>query len=53
MGRLERGDSHKNWKPDLEWLLKSSNFLKVIEGKYDGSGKSAESDLDDFIARAK
>jgi len=22
------------WRPDLEWLMKASNFAKVIEGKY-------------------
>ena len=25
----------KEWKADLGWLLKRSNFIKVLEGKYD------------------
>lgn len=28
------GDNDKNWKPDLGWLLKKENFIKVCEGKY-------------------
>lgn len=30
------GDNDKNWKPDLGWLLKKENFIKVCEGKYHG-----------------
>lgn len=30
---IKRGDG-SSWKPDLPWLLKSENFVKVIEGKY-------------------
>jgi phage replication O-like protein O len=29
------GENSRNWKPDLEWLTKESNFIKVIEGKYE------------------
>ena len=30
---IERRDG-PTWKPDLPWLLKAENFIKVIEGKY-------------------
>lgn len=30
------GNNDKNWKPDLGWLLKKENFIKVCEGKYHG-----------------
>jgi Protein of unknown function (DUF1376) len=36
---LRDGIPRKNgtpWRPDLPWLLKSENFLKVIEGCYEG-----------------
>lgn len=30
---IPRGDG-SSWKPDLIWLMKKENFLKVIEGKF-------------------
>jgi hypothetical protein len=30
----------REWRADLEWLLKASNFVKVIEGKYDNRNGS-------------
>lgn len=29
------GKNDRVWKADFDWLIKSSNFLKVLEGKYD------------------
>lgn len=30
MGRIEN-----SWRPDLEWLMRPTNFIKVLEGRYD------------------
>ena len=29
------GENEKGWQADLEWLVTSSNFVKVIEGNYE------------------
>jgi hypothetical protein len=29
------GKNDKAWKADFEWLMRPTNFLKVLEGKYD------------------
>ncbi len=34
-GRVEARDGRRPFLADLEWLVKPSNFVKVIEGKYD------------------
>jgi hypothetical protein len=34
MGRKQSRDG-RLWECDLEWLLRPSNFVKVIEGKYE------------------
>ena len=28
------GNNDRGWKPDLEWITKEDNFIKIIEGKY-------------------
>lgn len=33
-GRAEPGRGHKPFTADLEWLMRPTNFAKVIEGKY-------------------
>jgi len=35
MGKKESSAGFKKFQMDLDWLVKSANFLKVIEGKYD------------------
>jgi len=30
------GNGNKKWKPNLEWLVKKSNLINVIEEKYHG-----------------
>jgi len=30
------GNNDKQWSADFEWLINSSNFIKVVEGKYHG-----------------
>ena len=29
-----KGNNRHNWKADFDWLIKPSNFQKVLEGKY-------------------
>jgi phage replication O-like protein O len=29
------GDNDKQWKADLEWILKKNYFVKILEGKYE------------------
>lgn len=29
------GENDRQWTPDLEWIVNSSNFVKIIEGKYE------------------
>lgn len=33
--RFLTGGSSRGWRADLHWLLLPSNFLKVLEGRYD------------------
>jgi biotin operon repressor len=34
------GQNDRNWKADVDWLLKNSNnYAKVLEGKYDNRGQ--------------
>jgi len=30
------GQNEKAWKADFEWILRPTNFLKILEGKYTG-----------------
>lgn len=40
------GENNRNWKADLDWIIKNnSNFTKVLEGKYD-SEKSKSPPID-------
>ena len=35
------GDNDRGWKVDIEWLLKNdTNYVRVLEGKYDSKPKS-------------
>jgi hypothetical protein len=29
------GENDRNWQPNFDWLIKSNNFIKVIEGYYE------------------
>jgi len=29
------GENDRQWKADLEWILKKNNFVKILEGKYE------------------
>lgn len=37
------GKNGKSWRANFDWLMKASNFVKVLDGNYDNKGKSAES----------
>ena len=54
-GKCESFNGRKPFIADLEWLVKPSNMVKVIEGKYsDGKGKSggvADDRMQRFIAK--
>jgi hypothetical protein len=40
-------DGHKgDWKPDLEWLVKKANLVKVIEGRYLATEEATETGRD-------
>lgn len=31
-----KGKNDRNWRADFDWMLKSDNMAKILEGKYDG-----------------
>ena len=41
-----RGENDRGWKVDFDWLFGSSNnYLKLLEGKYSGTGRKANSQI--------
>ena len=34
-GRVVQDGKYKNWKADFDWVFKESNFIKIMEGKFD------------------
>lgn len=34
------GENDRGWKADLEWIVKSENMVKIIEGKYEKQSSS-------------
>lgn len=44
MGRVN------SFKADLEWIVRPTNFVKIIEGKYDNKVNDKKSFLDDLIS---
>lgn len=39
-GETGRTSGHEDWKPDLDFFLQETTFTKLMEGKYDGSGRT-------------
>ena len=39
--RFLNGGGNREWSPDIDWLLRPTNFLKVLEGKYNDVHRSA------------
>lgn len=31
-----KGQNDRGWQADFDWMMKESNFLKILEGKYNG-----------------
>ncbi|OGO86148.1 MAG: hypothetical protein A2Y22_08580 [Clostridiales bacterium GWD2_32_59] len=42
------GDNDRGWKADFDWLLKETNMLKVLEGKY-SSEKQKYSGINEWL----
>jgi hypothetical protein len=38
------GENPRGWKADFDWLMNPNNFVKVIEGNYDGGSSKDDSD---------
>lgn len=36
-GETTRGAGHENWRPDIDFFLTESKFIKLMEGRYDGA----------------
>lgn len=36
-----RGENNRNWVADVEFILKSKNFTRIMEGSYDGKSTSS------------
>lgn len=34
-----KGEGNRGWKASFDWVMKSSNFIKIVEGNYDGTDK--------------
>ena len=52
-----KGSNNRNWQANFDWLIKDSNFAKVLEGNYDDKGNSGNSgnssfNTDDFFNAA-
>jgi len=46
------GKNDKAWKADFDWIFNPTNFLKIMEGKYDnkdGKSKNKEDEITDDI----
>lgn len=37
------GENDRGWKADLEWVINASNMVKIIEGKYETTGRKLNS----------
>jgi len=38
------GKNDRHWKPDLDWIIKTENIQKVLEGKYEDKNKPIPKD---------
>jgi hypothetical protein len=43
-GRAPPRPGHENWIPNFDWLIKSGNMTKVLEGTYDPRGPRTDVD---------
>ncbi|MDO5293341.1 MAG: phage replisome organizer N-terminal domain-containing protein [bacterium] len=35
-----KGSNNRNWTANFDWMMKDSNFVKILEGNYDNKGGS-------------
>ena len=47
------GQNDKAWKADFEWILRPTNFLKILEGKYINNKEKKQSDVFDKYLNPK
>lgn len=49
-----KGSNSRDWQANFDWLMKDSNFAKVLDGNYDNKGtaqKPADNDEADFLEK--
>lgn len=39
------GQNDKSWKADFEWIMRPTNFLKILEGKYINNHQKQQNDV--------
>lgn len=37
--KVERGDAHRNFRVDLDWIMTPQNFAKILENRYHGGAQ--------------
>ena len=37
-----KGRNDRNWTADFDWMMKPTNFIKILEGKYDDPAGGAK-----------
>ena len=40
-----KGNGHDNWRANFDWLMKESNFVKVLDGNYDNRENKAHDNI--------
>lgn len=45
------GDNKRNWKATFDWIIKPTNFEKILTGNYDNRNNTGSIDEDNFINR--
>lgn len=44
-----KGNNNRNWSADFDWIMRATNFPKILEGKYDDKGKAAADNKSDEV----
>lgn len=45
-----KGKNNRDWQANFDWLMKDSNFAKVLDGNYDNKTKQSDTEYDKFMA---
>ena len=49
-----RGESERGWKASFDWLIANdTNYLKILEGKYQGRKELSDDELSAYLARSR